>query len=48
VSLPIALKTLDELSEPIGRELAVSDWFTVTREARSPAASQEWIVLYYR
>ena len=30
--MPIALTTLDELNEQIGRELAVSDWFTVTQE----------------
>ena len=30
--LPAALTTLDELREQIGRELAVSDWFTVSQE----------------
>lgn len=30
--MPVALTTLDDLSEHIGSELAVSDWFAVTQE----------------
>lgn len=31
--MPVALTTVDELRKQIGRELAVSDWFTVSQES---------------
>ena len=32
MATPLALTALDELSEHLGRELVVSDWFTVSQE----------------
>jgi acyl dehydratase len=32
MTMPVALTGLDELREQIGREVAVSEWFTVTQE----------------
>jgi acyl dehydratase len=32
MTMPVVLTGLDELREQIGREVAVSEWFTVTRE----------------
>jgi acyl dehydratase len=32
MTTPVALTTFDELHELIGRELAVSDWFTVSQQ----------------
>ena len=32
MTMPVAMTTIDELHELIGRELAVSDWFTVSQE----------------
>jgi acyl dehydratase len=32
MAMPVALTGLDELREQIGREVAVSEWFTVTQE----------------
>jgi acyl dehydratase len=31
--LPVALTTLDDLRDQVGRELAVSDWFAVSQES---------------
>jgi acyl dehydratase len=32
MAMPVALTALDELREQIGRQVAVSEWFTVTQE----------------